>query len=74
MFCQVHFCKIYVLKAEVDFAMGLFEQSVKIEDVFTQDEMIDVIGATKGTLVKATIGEKLTRKSNANCRPSNIVC
>ena len=35
---------------EVDFVMGLFEQQVKIEDVFTQDEMIDVIGTTKGCL------------------------
>lgn len=30
--------------------MNLLEQEVKIEDVFTQDEMIDVIGATKGGL------------------------
>jgi len=33
---------------KVDFCTGLFEQEVKIADVFTQDEMIDVIGATKG--------------------------
>jgi len=33
---------------KVDFAMGLFEQEVKVADVFSQDEMIDVIGATKG--------------------------
>merc|ERR1712224_184869 len=33
---------------KVDFCMGLFEQEVKVADVFTQDEMIDVIGATKG--------------------------
>jgi ribosomal protein L3 len=38
------------LAAEVDFVMGLFEQQVKIEDVFAQDEMIDVIGTTKGCL------------------------
>merc|ERR1712039_1165617 len=34
--------------AKVDFVTGLFEQEVKIADVFSQDEMIDVIGATKG--------------------------
>merc|ERR1712110_1169521 len=32
---------------KVDFIMGLFEQEVKVEDVFVQDEMIDVIGVTK---------------------------
>jgi len=33
---------------KVDFAMGLFEQEVKVADVFEQDEMIDAIGVTKG--------------------------
>merc|ERR1712224_156550 len=33
---------------KVDFVTGLFEQEVKVADVFAQDEMIDVIGATKG--------------------------
>jgi len=33
---------------KVDFVMGLFEQEVKVADVFSQDEMIDVIGATRG--------------------------
>merc|ERR1719265_673967 len=33
---------------KVDFAMGLFEQEVKVADVFNQDEMIDVIGSTRG--------------------------
>eukprot|EP00421_Protoceratium_reticulatum_P069762 CAMPEP_0168405098 /NCGR_PEP_ID=MMETSP0228-20121227/24969_1 /TAXON_ID=133427 /ORGANISM="Protoceratium reticulatum, Strain CCCM 535 (=CCMP 1889)" /LENGTH=36 /DNA_ID= /DNA_START= /DNA_END= /DNA_ORIENTATION= len=28
--------------------MGLFEQEVKVGDVFSQDEMVDIIGATKG--------------------------
>jgi len=35
-------------EAKVDFAMGLFEQEVKIADVFAQDEMIDIIGSTRG--------------------------
>merc|ERR1719163_645919 len=33
---------------KVDFVTNLFEQEVKVEDVFSQDEMIDVIGSTKG--------------------------
>lgn len=33
---------------KVDFITGLFEQQVKIADVFSQDEMVDTIGATKG--------------------------
>jgi large subunit ribosomal protein L3e len=34
--------------AKVDFVKGLFEQEVKVDSVFSQDEMIDMIGATKG--------------------------
>jgi len=33
---------------KVDFVTNLFEQEVKVADVFGQDEMIDCIGATKG--------------------------
>merc|ERR1712176_1485457 len=33
---------------KVDFVMGLFEQEVKVADVFTKDEMIDVIGVNRG--------------------------
>jgi len=36
------------VSAKVDFVKGLFEQEVKVESVFSQDEMIDMIGATKG--------------------------
>merc|ERR1719276_678203 len=36
------------VESKVDFVTGLFEQEVKVADVFAQDEMIDVIGATKG--------------------------
>merc|ERR1711948_98157 len=34
--------------AKVDFGVGLFEQSIAISKVFSKDEMIDVIGVTKG--------------------------
>jgi large subunit ribosomal protein L3e len=33
---------------KVDFVVGLFEQEVKIADSFTQDEMVDIVGVTKG--------------------------
>jgi len=33
---------------KVDFAMGLFEQEVKVADVFNQDEMCDIIGSSRG--------------------------
>jgi len=36
------------IEKKVDFVMGLLEQEVKVADVFAQDEMIDVIGVTKG--------------------------
>merc|ERR1712137_1500086 len=34
--------------AKVDFGVGLFEQSIAISKVFSKDEMIDIIGVTKG--------------------------
>jgi len=33
---------------KVDFAVNLFEKEVKIADVFAQDEMVDIIGSTRG--------------------------
>jgi len=33
---------------KVDFAKGLFEQEVKVATVFSENEMVDVIGVTKG--------------------------
>ena len=33
---------------KVDFATGLFEKQVPVDAVFTQNEMLDVIGVTKG--------------------------
>ena len=32
----------------VDFTVGLFEQEVKVADVFGQDEMVDIIGSSRG--------------------------
>lgn len=33
---------------KVDWAVSHFEKQVPISDVFAQDEMIDIIGVTKG--------------------------
>jgi len=33
---------------KVDFTMGLFEQEVKVADIFSQDEMCDIIGSSRG--------------------------
>jgi len=33
---------------KVDFVRNLFEQQVKLADCFSQDEMVDIIGSTKG--------------------------
>jgi large subunit ribosomal protein L3e len=57
---------------KVDFAMGLFEQEVKIADVFSQDEMIDTIGATKGKGIAGAITRwgctRLARKTHRGLR------
>jgi large subunit ribosomal protein L3e len=33
---------------KVDFTVGLFEQEVKVADVFGQDEMVDIVGSSRG--------------------------
>jgi len=57
---------------KVDFIRGLFEQEVKIADVFSQDEMIDVIGVTKGKGVQGVVTRwgvtRLVRKSHRGLR------
>merc|ERR1712060_115433 len=58
--------------AKVDFATGLFEQEVKVADVFAQDEMIDVIGVSKGRGFKGVVTRwgvtRLARKSHRGLR------
>lgn len=41
---------------KVDWAREKLEQAVPVSNVFTQDEMIDVIGVTKGHGYKGTVG------------------
>jgi len=57
---------------KVDFAMGLFEQEVKVGDVINQDEMVDCIGVTKGHGFKGVVTRwgvtRLTRKTHRGLR------
>merc|ERR1712070_379755 len=57
---------------KVDFCTGLFEQEVKIADVFNQDEMIDLIGSTRGHGYNGVITRwgcnRLPRKSHRGLR------
>jgi large subunit ribosomal protein L3e len=57
---------------KVDFVMSLFEQEVKVADVFSQDEMIDIIGTTKGHGIAGVITRwgctRLVRKSHRGQR------
>merc|ERR1719364_394403 len=57
---------------KVDFVTGLFEQEVKVADVFAQDEMIDVIGASKGHGIQGVITRwgctRLPRKTHRGLR------
>jgi large subunit ribosomal protein L3e len=49
---KAHIMEIQVnggkIHAKVDFAVGLFEKEVPVENVFEENEMIDVIGISKG--------------------------
>jgi len=57
---------------KVDFVTGLFEQEVKVADIFAQDEMIDIIGATKGHGIAGVVTRwgvtRLARKSHRGLR------
>merc|ERR1712066_488453 len=56
----------------VDYVTGLFEQEVKIADVFAQNEMIDIIGATKGEGIDGVVTRwgctRLPRKTHRGLR------
>merc|ERR1712087_595313 len=57
---------------KVDFVRGLFEQGVKIADCFSQDEMVDCLGVTKGKGVQGVVTRwgvtRLVRKSHRGLR------
>jgi len=60
------------VEAKVDYVKELFEKEVKVADVFSQDEMIDVIGATSGHGTKGVVTRwgctRLARKSHRGLR------
>merc|ERR1711970_95850 len=57
---------------KVDFAVSHFEKQIPIGEVFAQDEMIDIIGVTKGKGVKGVTSrwhtKKLPRKTHKGLR------
>merc|ERR1712113_1059495 len=57
---------------KVDFVTALFEQEVKVADVFSQDEMIDVIGSSRGHGYNGVVTRwgctRLPRKSHRGLR------
>merc|ERR1712160_143183 len=60
------------VEKKVDFVTGLFEQEVKVADVFNQDEMIDIVGVCKGHGYNGVITRwgcsRLCRKSHRGLR------
>lgn len=51
---------------KVDWAREKLEQAVPVSNVFTQDEMIDVIGVTKGHGYKGTVDVREITGRSAN--------
>merc|ERR1719382_151262 len=57
---------------KVDFATSNFEKNLRVHDVFTQNEMIDIIGVTKGRGIDGVITRwgvtRLPRKTHRGLR------
>jgi large subunit ribosomal protein L3e len=57
---------------KVDFAVGLFEKQIPVSSIFEQNEMIDIIGITKGHGFEGTTARwgvtRLPRKSHKGLR------
>merc|ERR1719453_1325655 len=60
------------VSAKVDFCTGLFEKEIKVGSVFQQNEMIDIIGVTKGRGIDGVITRwgvtRLPRKTHRGLR------
>lgn len=73
---KAHMMEIQVnggdVAAKVDYARGLLEKQVPVSNVFSQDEMIDVIGVNKGHGEKGVTSrwhtKKLPRKTHKGLR------
>jgi len=65
------------VEKKVDFVTGLFEQEVKVADIFSQDEMIDIIASTKGKGFNGAVTRwgitRLARKSHRGLRKVGCV-
>ena len=63
-------------KAKADFGYKLFEQQVSVKSVFSQNEMIDCIGITKGHGYKGVVSrwhvKKLPRKTHRGLRKVSV--
>jgi large subunit ribosomal protein L3e len=60
------------IEQKVNFGHSLFEKEIKVDAVFGQDEMIDVLGATKGKGFKGVVSRwgvtRLSRKTHKGLR------
>jgi len=60
------------ISEKVDFCTGLFEKDVRVADVFKKDEMIDIIGVTKGRGIDGVVTRwgvtRLPRKTHRGLR------
>merc|ERR1712139_407518 len=73
---KAHICEIQInggsVSDKVDFCTKLFEQQVKLSDVFSKDEMIDIIGVSRGRGFDGVITRwgctRLVRKSHRGLR------
>eukprot|EP00922_Rhytidocystis_sp_ex-Travisia-forbesii_P026666 GHVS01039013.1.p1 GENE.GHVS01039013.1~~GHVS01039013.1.p1 ORF type:complete len:445 (+),score=57.04 GHVS01039013.1:137-1336(+) len=73
---KAHIMEIQVnggdIKDKVEFIVGLFEQGVPISSVFAENEMIDVIGVSKGHGVQGVVSRwgvtRLPRKTHRGLR------
>lgn len=73
---KAHLMEIQVnggdVSAKVDFAYGLLEKEVSVDSVFSQDDMIDVIGVTKGKGTEGVVTRwgvtRLPRKTHRGLR------
>ncbi|GJQ15652.1 hypothetical protein GpartN1_g7443.t1 [Galdieria partita] len=73
---KAHIAEIQVnggtVAEKVDFATGLFEKTVSVDQVFAKDEMIDAIGVTKGKGFEEVIHRwgvtRLPRKTHRGLR------
>lgn len=73
---KAHICEIQInggtVAEKVDFVSSLMERHVMVSTVFDQNEMVDVIGVTKGHGVKGVVSRwgvtKLPRKTHRGLR------